>query len=148
MLISPAVKTLRVVLLLLVAMLLPLRGAVAASMACGPAGGHAAVQSASMHHGAAHASHGAHGHHGSADAAASHAGHPHAEHLLHDAPGDDGQAAERCLLCAACGSAQPMPASVLAVPTPPPQIAAAFPAPSTPPLSFLSDGQERPPRSI
>lgn len=136
-------KTLRIVLLLLLAVLLPLRGAVAAAMACGPAGGHGVAQTAAMHHGAMHASHEAHDHDATADMAAA-----HAEHHSHDAQGDDGNTSDRCLLCAACCSAQPMPASVPSVPTPLPAAAAAFPAPSTPALSFLSDGQERPPRSI
>lgn len=136
-------KTLRVVLLLFLAVLLPLRGAVAAAMACGPAGGHGAAQTAVMHHGATHASDEAHDHPGTAAMAAA-----HAEHHSHDAQGDDGHTSERCLLCAACCSAQPMPASVPSVPEPLPPAAAAFPAPFTPALSFLSDGQERPPRSI
>lgn len=120
-----AVKRTRFWLLLFIAVLLPLRGAVAAAMLCGlpvspaqhaPAAGHEA------HHATHHGS----GHH-----------EPKASPV-----------ADKCNLCAASccltplASAPPVVAAPLEVGT------VLFPEVDAPPASFLSDGQERPPRSI
>lgn len=130
-------KPLRTVVLLLLVLLLPLRGAVAATMLCGTAG-HTpeAVAAVHMHGGQAdppghhaHADPGEHGH-----AGASHEG--------------KGGPADSCHLCASGCHATPLA-------TAPPEVAApllsatvVFPAVSAAAPAFQSDGQERPPRSI
>ena len=117
-------KTLRLCILLLVAVLLPMRGAVAAAMMCPPAapGGH-------------HAMHGV----------GEHAGHAH-EH----APGaahDHHAASDKCGLCAACCTAAPLLSSMPRLSLPDDVRAAGFPALLAQAPSFVSDGPERPPRS-
>jgi len=129
------VKTIRLCLLMLLAVLLPIRGAVAAAMMCPPAasGGHHAMHGAGEH--AEHPLEHAHGH---ADA------HPH-EH----APGaahDHHAAGDQCGLCAACCTAAPLLSSVPHLSLPDDLRTAAFPALPARAPSFVSDGPERPPR--
>lgn len=124
------VKRIRVWLIVVLAMLLPVRGALAAAMPCASLGAHG---------GAAHAAHGAAGH---ADAAHANAGHAQGAHDAHDDPGGT----ESCLLCTACcatalvrvvvGVAEPGAAKLDFV-----EPAAAGP-------NFTPDREERPPRSI
>lgn len=128
-------RTARLCLLLFLALLLPLRGAVASAMLCGaglpPAAAHA-------HHHAQQAPDGAAAGHG--------AEHHHAHHA--PAPTHDAQpAADTCNLCAASCGLTPLPSAPPAVLAPPEGAAAPFPEVDAPPASFLSDGQERPPRS-
>lgn len=132
-------KALRLVLLLLLAVLLPLRGAIAAAAPCagdgfrGPASSAQAGGHAHQHH--HHHSGGPAGEPASLHAHAG--GHPH-EH------GDAG----KCNLCASCCSAASLPATFS------PAIAALEAAPASFAVvnasvqPFLSDGQERPPRSL
>jgi hypothetical protein len=116
-------KTLRLCILLLLAVLLPVRGAVAAAMMCPPtgSGSHHAVQGSGEHA----------GHH-----------HEHASGAAHEHTAGD-----KCGLCAACCTAAPLPSSVPGLNAPADLRAAGFPALRTQAPSFLSDGQERPPRS-
>ena len=116
-------KTLRLCILLLLAVLLPVRGAVAAAMMCPPTGSG--------------------GHH------ALHAFGEHAEHHhRHDASSaaHDHAAGDKCGLCAACCTAAPLPSSVPGLNAPADLRAARFPALLAQAPSFLSGGQERPPR--
>lgn len=136
-------KAFRFWLLLLLAVLLPLRGAVAAAMLCPVAG--SGMQSEwrapsdthqAMDHVMAHdPAHAAHAHEG--DAAE---GHHHGD--------GQGQASDECNMCSAYCSITPLVQAVPGLPRPldPPSVK--FPGLSPPAPSFLSDGQERPPRSI
>lgn len=171
-----AVKIVRVCFLLLLVLLLPLRGAVAAAMMCPPPAGHmpqaAAVQGDLGDLGAARQHHNAHQstHH---DAHHDHSAHPdamgsdHTEHgallqtqapLEHgdmphaDAPApaaaDHGLQEGKCNLCAATCSLSTLPGQAPRMPTPPDVAATRFPPLAVPTPSFLSGGQDRPPRSI
>lgn len=119
---------LRTALLLLIAVLLPLRGAVAVSMAC--AGGAAAMAVVTLDEHAAHADHSAH--HGA----------------QHGEPQSAAPAsADKCSLCAASGAATPLPITLPMVMRP-----ADFAVLQYPPLTvlfsvFVTGGLERPPRA-
>jgi hypothetical protein len=137
------VKPFRFWLLLLLAVLLPLRGAMAAAMLC-PPGGPQPMQAlehamAGAHADAAAAGHEHHGpHHG-----------PHHAAAPDTADGEEASGGEdRCDLCAAFCSAVPLLRSFRSTVPAQPAAAVAFPALAVPAPSFVSDGQERPPRSI
>jgi hypothetical protein len=117
------VKTLRLYILLLLAVLLPVRGAVAAAMMCPPSGS-----------GSPHAMHGS----------GEHAGHHH-EHAPSGA--HDHAAGDKCGLCAACCTAAPLVGNAPGVSVPNDLRTAGFPALLAQAPSFVSDGPERPPRS-
>jgi hypothetical protein len=135
-------RVVRLVLIWIVAFAVPLQVAAAASMrfcADGPAALHArsAPPADHAHHAgpsgsAHHADSAGHGHHGG----------------MHDteASTTDDAAAGACSACAAC-CAPMAPATVVAVPI---QRATATPiaAPGAPSPAFLTDGPERPPRSL
>lgn len=124
-------KSLRVWLLVLLAFALPLRGAMAAAMACGSAATHV--------HGVAAAGHGhAHAAHDSATQHA-HAAHDHAA-SGHAGPG-------KCGDCASCCSATAPVSFAFALPQAPPATTL-FPECRAPAAEFFCGGQERPPRSI
>jgi hypothetical protein len=117
------VKSLRLWLLVAIAVLLPIRGVMAAALPC-----------MNMAHGAASvAAPWAHAHHHDAS------GH-------HHHPGQAG--ADKCNACASCCTAPPMMATFspavapLALPSVP------FPAVTVALPTFVSEGPERPPRSI
>jgi hypothetical protein len=113
-------KSARFWLLLFLAVLLPVRGAVAAAMMCSMA------VPPPPHE---HVTHGeGHGHHHPEPAAS--------------------PAADTCNLCAASCCLTPLPSQPPAVAAPLPGASVVFPEIDAPPVSFLSDGQERPPRSI
>jgi len=124
------VKTLRIWLLVLLAILLPLRGAVAAALPCEGIGHHVPAQSAHVHH-----------HMDAVEASA-------AGLVDHDAHHHDHAGGDKCNLCASCCSTAPLPLTftptVAALDGPGPD----FPLIQAPAPTFLSDGQERPPRSI
>lgn len=135
-------KVARILLLVLLALVLPFRGALAnvAHCAGGPGEFVRSVPAVHEHGGAAHV----------------HDAHVHAQDPGHDQAGAHGDAdktpagaaADKCNLCSASCSATPFvsAAPVIAAPL---QVAdAAFPALLAPPASHPSDGQERPPRSI
>ena len=144
------VKTVRLCLLLLLAVLLPARGAVAAAMLCAPAGVGAAGEPRISSHPPSHAmGHHAMGHHG--DGADTHAAHPaglHGDGLSSGGDADASSPQDRCTLCAAFCSLTPLVGSAPGLFVPQALPAAPFPALSAPVPSFLSDGQERPPRSL
>lgn len=121
-------RTVRALFVIFLALLLPLRGAVAGAMLC-PAGGASAMEASHLqtHHDGAHHDH---AHHQQAQPAADHASH------------DTG-----CNLCAAFCSMTPMPS---AAPTIEPSMLSAtlsFPALRAPAPSFHSGGPDRPPRN-
>lgn len=126
------VKILRIWLLLLLATLIPLRGAIAAALPCEGIGHHAPAGHAQMHH--------------HMDAAGVEADSPastdHGSHH-HDHAGPD-----KCNLCSSCCSTAPLSLTfsptVAALDGP----VAYFALVQAPAPTFLSDGQERPPRSI
>ena len=131
-------RIVRILLLVLLAVTLPVRGVMAAAMLCPPPAGMAGQAHvdekavAGPHdHGEMHAPHHAE------------AGTPAADHH-HDGTAS----ADTCNLCSACCSVPPVPAAALSVPVPHDFAAADFPRLSAPAPRFVSDGQERPPRSI
>lgn len=135
-------RTIRIWLLVLLAVLLPVRGAVAAAMLCPPASAEsertvAAAGAEMEHHVMDHGEH-------------VHADH---EHAGHDAgtPGTGGHHSEgfgKCNLCCDFCSITPLLSTLPSVPTPLNLSWVPFPRLFAPSPSFLSDGQERPPRSI
>ena len=134
----------RIGLLVLVAVLLPLRGAMAAAMLCSPALAGAQTQA---HAGAAGDSkHDAHTTH-------EHVVHEHAQHD-HDHSEHAGKVAHTalddsaCSLCAAFCSATPLPSGTPTLSAPSDYTSAAFPELRAATPSFVSGGPERPPRSI
>jgi hypothetical protein len=151
---SPAtlafVKIWRTWLLVLLAVLLPVRGAVAAAMLCpisgsgvqlelataGQSAGHAAAdhQALSHDHSAVHDHASAHDH--APDASGDgHAGHDHA-------------ASEACNACSAYCSLTPFVSNLPPLVEPLDPTAVKFADLAAPPPSFVSGGQERPPRTI
>ena len=136
------VKSLRVWLLILMTVLLPLRGALAAAMMCpvGETGVQTEVVMAQQahDHGYGHAG-GAHVGHADVDLSTQHADH-------HDFA-SVGDPADKCNLCSAFCSVTGI-VSASATVAEPQKVATAFPHLYIPPLSFVPDGQERPPRSI
>jgi hypothetical protein len=120
------VKTFRIWMLVLLAVLLPLRGAVAAFMPCANGQHEVSVIPAPL----------------GADQAASCAHHPNR--------GESGlvHAAGCSNACAALCSGAPMTAALPAVKGPLEPARVMFPALALPALSFCCDGQDRPPRSI
>ena len=143
-------KALRVWLLLLLAVLLPVRGAVSAAMLCPPAGVGTQSEVRVMNHSM--------GHHGDASASGHH------DHAAHD-HGSDGTpdqiesigaevqdagpsgSADKCNVCSAFCSVTPLVGSAPTVPEPSPVVSRVVPPLSAPVPAFLSDGQDRPPRS-
>lgn len=143
-------KLLRIWLLVLLAVLLPVRGAMAAAVLCAPAGmgQHGDLRVAGADHGHAHADPQAHdaGAHDHADQGIGHGvDHEHGSsaHHGHDASGQD-----RCSLCSACCASPPLLSTPAGIVAPTALSAVSFPTFSAPAPTFLSDGQERPPRTI
>jgi hypothetical protein len=121
------VKLLRLWLLVLLAVLLPVRGALAAAMVCAPAGGHAGPPA----------------HHGHADPAHDAAGSGHAGHgQMHSEPTDT------CNVCSASCSATPLVQDVPGIADPHGLTSSPYPDVAAAAATFLSDGQDRPPRSF
>ena len=139
-------KCLRVLLLVLLAASLPIRSVMAAAMLCPvPPGMGATAHAANAGVAAAHPAPAdrAHLH------AHAHTDHHHATHAI-DAQGlpfDHGTGHEGCSHCVASCSSPPLAGAVPGIP--PPDLAhTGFPTLAVPEPSFLSDGPERPPRSI
>jgi uncharacterized protein involved in copper resistance len=129
------VKFLRIWLLVLLAVLLPVRGALAAAMVCAPSGGASAPVTAHGDHDA---------HHGDAGG-----GHEHA--VADHGNGHDPAHADQtdtCNLCSASCSATPLLHDVPGIAEPYGLTSATYPDVAAAAPTFLSDGQERPPRSI
>ena len=142
-------RTVRIWLLLLLAVLVPVRGAVAAAMLCPMPGAGGQVKLTLQHQASLPAHHAM----DEATADAGHASmqdHPGAQHdhgAGHHEHGTSNQP-DKCNMCSAFCSLTPLVSTTLTV-APPLEIAhSAFPPLSAPAPSFLSDGQERPPRSI
>jgi hypothetical protein len=114
------VKRLRLCLLVLLALLLPVRGTMAAALLCPPGGTDMQVEMPADHH----------AHHGTAADAATPA------------------SPDKCTVCAAYCSAAPLLGSPLPMPPSHEPAAASFPRLIAPVPSFVSGGPERPPRSI
>jgi len=141
MLPSAAVRILRVCLLLLVAVLLPVRGVLAAAMICPHASAGAATHAAHVHPAPAHDHEHDHGqaagppaHEHDHGQAAGHAAHEHA-------------AAHACTLCASCCFTVPLGPTFSPTVASLEPVAAPLPPVPAPAASFFSDGPERPPRS-
>lgn len=144
------VRSLRVWLLVLLAVLLPIRGAMAAAMVCSPAmGGTPAAQAGhAATTGLQAGSPGrAHDHctlvrptQSTVAAAATMAAADNADPA--GAPAQDG-----CNLCAAACAVPPLPSAPARMAEPADLKAVAPPGVDAPAPSFVSDGQERPPRS-
>lgn len=134
-----AVKTFRVCLLLL-ALLLPVRGVLAAAMMCPPAGGSGAPVEAHAAHvdAQAPAAHGGAHHHGAPEATGAAAAH------------DDvsPRHADDCTLCSAACAATPIASAASRLPLVQGAGRTLSCAPDAAAPSFLCGGQERPPRSI
>lgn len=111
-------KVARLLLLLVLAVLLPVRGAVAAAMLCPMASAQ-----------------------GQSTAAA-----PIEDGPCHQDERDDASPSDACHLCATFCSLTPLPSACPTLADPLPLPAARFNEPAAPAASFLSDGQERPPR--
>jgi len=127
------VKVLRLILIVVLAVLLPLRGVVAASMLCPEGrGAGAAVQAVDDHD--------HHGHH-EGDAHADH-GHDHGQE-----EGASSDHAGGCNSCAASCCASALLSDMPRLPGSPEAVAADFPTLDEPAADHPSDGQDRPPRS-
>lgn len=129
-------KRFRFWLLVVLAAMLPLRGAMAAAMLCAPA----APVEVRMSHDTAHGPSMAHDH--------GHEAMP--EHAVHDATHDthDHASHDKCTMCSAFCSATPLLSASPDLPALPPTGTATYPPLDAPVPTFQSDGQERPPRSI
>jgi hypothetical protein len=141
-----AVKSFRIWLLLLLAVLLPIRGALAAGMLCQVSGFGVQTEAQFARHANAHdnavsMSHG-HQHH---ELSSQHQGadHDHAGGGSHDRS----DAADKCNLCSAFCSVTGLVGTGVIVAEPRP-VSTVFPHVYAPPVSFFPDGQERPPRTI
>ena len=129
-------KILRIWLLLILAVLIPVRGAVAAAMPCAEEGIHRHVGQVAMHqpeHRVAHAR----------DDADDHM-HDTAVPVHHH----DHDGADKCNLCASCCSATPVFTTFAPTIAQLEEPAATFPLVQALAPTFVSGGQERPPRSI
>jgi len=137
------VKTLRPWFLLLLALLLPMRGAVSAAMLCPPAGFGMQTELRMVEHPIGHGM----DHHAMdpADPDAASAAHGHG---AHDDGSHDHGTSDKCDVCSAFCSLTPLLGSAPTLPAPLPMASTAFPALRVPTPTFLSDGQDRPPRSI
>ena len=116
-------KHLRIVLLVLLAVLVPVRGAMAAAMLCPSGAGAGTSNAVAVHH-----------HHGS-DAAAAEAQPAASDHPT------------TCHFCASGCCMATLPGAVPSVAEPGLTAAITFPAVSAPVAPFQSDGQDRPPRT-
>lgn len=131
-------KVARILLLTLLALVLPLRGALAGIACC--AGDLAELEQAVAQ---------VHGHPGEAHGDAAHA-HHHDHGDAAAEPGDTHGASgpyDKCHACTASCSAVSLIGALPVIPTPPAAAGVVFPALSAPPPSHASEGQERPPRS-
>jgi hypothetical protein len=131
-------RTVRALFVIFLALLLPLRGAVAGAMLC-PAGGASAVVSSHMQHAAAHD-----------DATAVHhdgAHHDHAHHEQAQPTSTSSSHDTGCNLCIAFCSMTPMPSAAPTIEPSTLSTTLSFPALQAPAPSFQSGGPDRPPRS-
>ena len=123
--------------LLVLAMLLPVRGAVAAAMLCPLSESGVQTEMTADHHPAGHE---AMDHASAYEPSSGHAGGSTAGH--------DHTGSDKCTMCSAYCSTPPLAGDTPAFAAPLDPTAVKFCQFSAPAPSFLSDGQERPPRSI
>ncbi|WP_280156329.1 DUF2946 family protein [Piscinibacter sp. XHJ-5] len=116
--------------MLLLAMIVPIRGVLAATMPCLPSGGGTQAELRQVDH--------SHHEHAAAQADAGH------DHDAHHPAGASG----KCTLCSACCSSASLLTSQTDLVAPPALSSTTFPGLSVPAATFLSGGQERPPRTI
>lgn len=130
-------KRLRLWFLVLLALLLPVRGAMAAAMPCMPTGGGSHAEVVVMdhgdmdHHDGMHHGHDVQAHEPSPDSQ------PDQGHVSQD----------KCNMCSASCSSPPLASSLPAIDGPVVLSTASFPAVSAPAPTFQSGGQDRPPRT-
>jgi hypothetical protein len=127
------VKTARIWLLVLLAVLLPIRGAVAAAMLC-PASAAAGHAERHLHQ------------HTTQTPDHAHMQHAHGSGEHHDG-GKPAGPSDKCGLCCDFCSVTPLVGSLPGVPAPQALASISFPDLRAAAPSFVSDGQERPPRS-
>ena len=130
------VKIVRIWFVVLLAALLPIRSAVAAAMLC-PVSSSGMQSELRMHE------------HSAMHEATDHAmAHDHGAPHDHGSDSHDHAASDRCNVCSAFCSATPLVSDVPTLVTPPDLAAVVFAELAAPPPSFVSEGQERPPRTI
>jgi hypothetical protein len=133
-------KRLRIVILVLLAVLLPLRGALAATMMC-PAGGTTTAVVAAVHD-----------HHAMTVDAASHADHAsmhhHAAAGAPDGKASTGEHPATCHFCASGCCMVTLLGSVPALADGGPSVTVEFPPVASRVPAYQSGGQDRPPRTI
>ena len=134
-------KTLRALVLLLVCVLLPFRGAVAATLLCAEAGPSSEFSSPVAHHVHAGLQGESHPHHEAAHAAQGPA-------QTHASGADDGAQSDSCLVCASACHAAGFITESPSTPGAMPVAAVVFPALQVPAPDFPSEGQDRPPRAL
>lgn len=147
------VKPWRIWLLMLLAVLLPVRGAVAAAMLCPATGSGAQVELATagqtvvheaMDHVLSHDQL-----HGQSDELRHTGGHDHAAGASHDGhQSPDHAVSEGCNACSAYCSLTPLVSNLPTLAAPLDPATVKFSDLSAPAPTFQSDGQERPPRTI
>lgn len=135
------VNRLRILLLVLLAVLLPIRGAVAASMLCPEGGGTSTTQAVGVHE-----------HHGVHAGQAMQSDHSAARHhVVADGANSGSSSNEHPASCHFCASGCCMASMVVTVPSlshPGLTSTVMFPALTAPIPTFHSGGQDRPPRTI
>jgi len=134
------VKFLRICLLVLLAVLLPVRGALAAAMVCAPAGSAMASLVAAPGDQGAMPCH--------MDMDGNDAGQPAASALGEGDAQPHPDKTDRCNLCSASCSATPLLHDVPGIAEPGGLASASYPDVPAAAPNFLCDGQERPPRSL
>ncbi len=122
---------------MLLALLLPIRSAVAGAMLC-PEGSSSAVHAQTSEHG---------GHDIHHDPGTAHR-HDQTGSAHHDEQSGSAGHASGCNVCATFCSMTPMPSAMPALAQPMEASTVTFPALPAPAATFQSDGQERPPRSL
>lgn len=130
-----SVKLFRIWLLVVLAVLLPIRGAMAAGMVCPPVGGMPVPQASQ-----AQADHD-HGAHAPEQAEQAHPDEETVGHAHESGP-------DRCNMCSASCSTLLMPSASSGLKAPVDLTSAGFPDLNAPAPTFQSDGQDRPPRTI
>lgn len=148
---SGSVKTIRFLVLLLVVLLLPFRGVVAATMVCtnaaaGSVGVVHAHQGMPHHDGSVPGANGPG--HPPAEADAGHAGHDGHDGAEGDSSSGGESGGETCSVCASGCHAAAVVTELPALWAPPITASVVFPALCVPVPDFHSEGPERPPRTV
>ena len=129
---------------MLIAVLLPVRGALAAAMVCATVGGGTQTEVVAHDHSTGHdamrAEHGSHAH--------DHTDHAHSPDSQPSPPAASSDVPSTCNLCCYFCSLTPLVSSLPSLAVPRLPSSASFPDIAAPVPSFVSEGQERPPRTI